>query len=269
MPLVAVKNFTFKQVEPKIGAIDLQHDNPLNLKLAYVNVNTSVLPTSIVSKIYQLEAFYREGDLVLDGLKRKKSKLIAKFLLSTADHQIVYHRKSEWPPDIKQNKNASSPHDENNKEKQKYSAKHASKSLNSSEQLGTRKLLSTEYFQGSYDERDLSKAFLYKQRSQVLKTYISSNIRKDTFDDEGSLATYLGSLPWEKQKVFPIEDSLEEAKKYALLLAGQRHLLDMFAESLLHVNRLLNTEYGYQARRVPAHMPHFINKGIMEKLQEK
>lgn len=43
--------------------------------------------------------------------------------------------------------------------------------------------------------------------------------------------------------------------------------LDTFAESLLHVNALLNKRYGYKARKVPAHMPHFVDKHIMTNLQ--
>lgn len=270
LPLVALTNFTFKQVEPKVGAKDIQQDNALNLELAYVNVNASMLPASVVSKIYQLESLYREGDMFLDGLKRKKAKLIAEFLHSAADHQLVYHRKSEWPSDIKQNKNNSSPHDQNNPKKTDYSAMGTSKPLNSSGQLGSRTLLWAKYFQRRKDKKNLVNTFLHKQRFKGRKTYTTSNIRKDDIlDNEGSVATYLGSLPWEKQKLFHTEDPQEEVRKHTLPVAAKRHLLDMFAESLLHVNRLFNSEYGYQARRVPAHMPHFISKGIMERLQEK
>ena len=49
----------------------------------------------------------------------------------------------------------------------------------------------------------------------------------------------------------------------------KRKLLDTFADSLRHVNRLYNEIYGYMARKVPAHMPHFIDKNIMNSLQEK
>lgn len=49
----------------------------------------------------------------------------------------------------------------------------------------------------------------------------------------------------------------------------KRKLLDTFADSLKHVNRLFNKVYGYTARKVPAHMPHFIDKQIMHELQKK
>lgn len=45
--------------------------------------------------------------------------------------------------------------------------------------------------------------------------------------------------------------------------------MDAYADSLRYVNRLLNKKYGYEARKVPAHMPHMINKEIMQDLQDR
>lgn len=45
--------------------------------------------------------------------------------------------------------------------------------------------------------------------------------------------------------------------------------MDTYGESLLYVNSLYNKAYGHQARRVPAHMPHMIDKEIMAELYEK
>jgi len=45
-------------------------------------------------------------------------------------------------------------------------------------------------------------------------------------------------------------------------------LLDTFADSLRYVNKLYNKVYGYVSRKVPAHMPHMINKDIMQQLQD-
>lgn len=49
---------------------------------------------------------------------------------------------------------------------------------------------------------------------------------------------------------------------------GQRRLLmDTFGESLRFVNRIYSEYFGRAARKVPAHMPHFIDRRIMEELQ--
>lgn len=45
--------------------------------------------------------------------------------------------------------------------------------------------------------------------------------------------------------------------------------LDTYAESLLYVNKIYNTVYGLERRRVPAHMPHLIDKSIVNNMQEK
>ncbi|XP_018363919.1 PREDICTED: N-acetylglucosamine-1-phosphotransferase subunits alpha/beta isoform X3 [Trachymyrmex cornetzi] len=45
--------------------------------------------------------------------------------------------------------------------------------------------------------------------------------------------------------------------------------LDTYAESLLYVNKIYNAAYGLERRRVPAHMPHLIDKWIVNNMQEK
>jgi hypothetical protein len=47
----------------------------------------------------------------------------------------------------------------------------------------------------------------------------------------------------------------------------RRKLTDTYAQSLVHVNRLYNKRYGHENRKVPAHMPHMINKYLMAELQ--
>lgn len=51
----------------------------------------------------------------------------------------------------------------------------------------------------------------------------------------------------------------------------QRKLLglDKFGASLVHVNKLLNKDYERIQRKVPAHMPHFIDKNIMNEVVKK
>ena len=49
---------------------------------------------------------------------------------------------------------------------------------------------------------------------------------------------------------------------------SKNRVLDMFAESLLYVHKLYNKVFGVSQRKVLAHMPHLINKKIMEDLQK-
>jgi UDP-N-acetylglucosamine-lysosomal-enzyme len=84
----------------------------------------------------------------------------------------------------------------------------------------------------------------------------------------------VGFLPWEKKGLFA---NLQErvlrsraAGAYAAdSSATRRRLLDSYADSLRHVSRVYNRAYGFSARRVPAHMPHLIDRQIMAELQTR
>lgn len=72
-------------------------------------------------------------------------------------------------------------------------------------------------------------------------------------------------LPWERYNIFPNRPS----DIYQITNRIGRKLMDTFADSLRHVNMLYTRAYGHKSRKVPAHMPHMINKEIMEELQQK
>ncbi|XP_015277573.1 PREDICTED: N-acetylglucosamine-1-phosphotransferase subunits alpha/beta-like, partial [Gekko japonicus] len=84
---------------------------------------------------------------------------------------------------------------------------------------------------------------------------------------------YPGFLPWEKHKYFQDLLDEEEALKKEMAyftdskLIG-RQLKDTFADSLRYVNKLLNSKFGFTSRKVPAHMPHMIDRKVMQELQD-
>ncbi|XP_072311225.1 N-acetylglucosamine-1-phosphotransferase subunits alpha/beta [Eucyclogobius newberryi] len=82
-----------------------------------------------------------------------------------------------------------------------------------------------------------------------------------------------GFLPWERRKFF--QSLLEEVERLQTELmykadgaAARRRLRDTFADSLRYVNKLLNSQFGFTSRKVPAHMPHMIDRFIMQELQD-
>jgi len=79
-----------------------------------------------------------------------------------------------------------------------------------------------------------------------------------------------GVFPWEKAGVFQhLDDSLDRIEDQSPFRPdGQqrRRLLDTFGDSLKHVNRLYNKRFGYTARKVIAHMPHFMRKSVLQRL---
>ncbi|KAM7056418.1 N-acetylglucosamine-1-phosphotransferase subunits alpha/beta isoform 3-T3 [Acridotheres tristis] len=85
--------------------------------------------------------------------------------------------------------------------------------------------------------------------------------------------SYQGFLPWEKKKYF--QDLLDEeeslVKQMSYFTEGKhfgRQLKDTFADSLRYVNKLLNSKFGFTSRKVPAHMPHMIDRTVMQELQD-
>uniref|UniRef100_A0A8C0RHA4 N-acetylglucosamine-1-phosphotransferase subunits alpha/beta n=2 Tax=Canis lupus familiaris TaxID=9615 RepID=A0A8C0RHA4_CANLF len=85
--------------------------------------------------------------------------------------------------------------------------------------------------------------------------------------------SYLGFLPWEKKKYF--QDLLDEEESLKTQLAYNtdgkhtgRQLKDTFADSLRYVNKILNSKFGFTSRKVPAHMPHMIDRIVMQELQD-
>ncbi|XP_061570487.1 N-acetylglucosamine-1-phosphotransferase subunits alpha/beta [Cololabis saira] len=82
-----------------------------------------------------------------------------------------------------------------------------------------------------------------------------------------------GFLPWERRKYFQAlleeEERLQRELSYETRAAATgRKLQDTFADSLRYVNKLLNSQFGFTSRKVPAHMPHLIDRLIMQELQD-
>ncbi|XP_066593721.1 N-acetylglucosamine-1-phosphotransferase subunits alpha/beta isoform X2 [Prorops nasuta] len=62
---------------------------------------------------------------------------------------------------------------------------------------------------------------------------------------------------------------ITNAYKYSEQWKLRTRRLDTYAESLLYVNKIYNQAYGFERRRVPVHMPHLIDKTIVESMQSK
>uniref|UniRef100_UPI00398F3933 N-acetylglucosamine-1-phosphotransferase subunits alpha/beta n=1 Tax=Pristiophorus japonicus TaxID=55135 RepID=UPI00398F3933 len=128
--------------------------------------------------------------------------------------------------------------------------------------------------------RGIERKFKHQgQRDGVLRGVIAEAAQiknNSTGHANRKLRYYAGSnagvFPWEKQGYF--QDLLEEEAKLEKAIAYhtdgkemRRKLQDTFADSLRYVNKLLNTQFGFTSRKVPAHMPHMIDRIIMADLQ--
>lgn len=286
-PHINIKNFTFDQVAPKLIAKEIKQVRSLELKYAFVNVNASKIPNYLVCEVKHLENMFKNGELTFAGLKKKKSDLIEKYIVTSSDHKLVFHQENEWFRDeIHHHHEVKGKNDSSSENKQlplhrkengwpHIPTMNNGGSLSIGKKLSSRSLLWSRISEHQNDEK------LNVDTNTILRdvqAFYSCKVRKKrktqkkrVKQEDGTFSTFLGSFPWEKREQFSLKtfSSPRETDDYAVPHTGHRRLLDMFAESLLHVNRLYNSEYGYQARRVPAHMPHLINRKIMENLQDR
>eukprot|EP01119_Soliformovum_irregulare_P013098 TRINITY_DN3457_c0_g1_i1.p1 TRINITY_DN3457_c0_g1~~TRINITY_DN3457_c0_g1_i1.p1 ORF type:complete len:1204 (-),score=445.63 TRINITY_DN3457_c0_g1_i1:46-3657(-) len=71
--------------------------------------------------------------------------------------------------------------------------------------------------------------------------------------------------PWEID-VPKIDDS---QAPFNLKFSTGRKLKDHYGDSLKFVNNLMNQAFGSSPRKVPAHMPHYLQKSIIQEMQDK
>jgi len=132
--------------------------------------------------------------------------------------------------------------------------------------------LSNEYLSQAGFEYKLN-CFYSKLTNEINQTYTNMIENSDLSNDEHELLNQIllnnrTHLIDEMDKHVFVHKYLEETKNDTMQFR-KRKLLDTFADSLRYVNKLFNQVYGYVPRRVPAHMPHFIDKHVMNDLQLK
>ena len=83
--------------------------------------------------------------------------------------------------------------------------------------------------------------------------------------------TFFSPLPWEKtefmNQVKQLHMQFDVKDKYKTERRQSRSLLDAFSSSLLHVSRIYNKAFGYVPRKVPAHMPHMVDRDVITEMQ--
>lgn len=108
-----------------------------------------------------------------------------------------------------------------------------------------------------WEQSELADEATVQKRKQLLMHSIAhANEYRDTLME--LLEEEFGEVfPWE------LEDRLRELET---MPSSRRLLVDTFADSLRWVNSLYNKVFGKDNRKVPAHMPHFIDRRIQEEL---
>uniref|UniRef100_A0A4W3J058 N-acetylglucosamine-1-phosphotransferase subunits alpha/beta n=1 Tax=Callorhinchus milii TaxID=7868 RepID=A0A4W3J058_CALMI len=223
------------------------HARPLDKVDAIPFINVSVLPANVQEELKILDTKLKDGDITVKGYNRTKALMLEPFRklahpfelmvkvrkMNPEANLIALPRKEIRPTTAQKILNILIPNDRG-------------------EALGDANAgAETEMKQ----EMDGENARLASRKLQHYKGWNA------------------GFLPWEKHGYF--QDLLEEEAKLENALEYVtdskrmgRKLQDTFADSLRHVNKLLNSKFGFTSRKVPAHMPHMIDRIIMDDLQE-
>uniref|UniRef100_A0A667ZDM3 N-acetylglucosamine-1-phosphotransferase subunits alpha/beta n=1 Tax=Myripristis murdjan TaxID=586833 RepID=A0A667ZDM3_9TELE len=214
-------------------------------------LNVSLLPVVVRSELQRLEEKLLIGDITLKGYNLTKAALLDPYktlfegklpvVAEPAHQENIIHKKDNIRIDDELHK-----HPDAINEKPQSS-----------------KLLST--LVGS-----ISKSKVPDSQAEQAKAAGGAPVRRRL---QHYTASDRGFLPWERRKYF--QDLLEEEERLQRELmyeadgaATGRRLQDTFADSLRYVNKLLNGQFGFTSRKVPAHMPHMIDRLIMQELQD-
>ncbi|XP_075712804.1 N-acetylglucosamine-1-phosphotransferase subunits alpha/beta isoform X2 [Rhinoderma darwinii] len=233
---------------PKLKQRKPAENHNLRVDISYVNVSS--LPNNVQLSLSNLDLQLNNGDITLKGYNRSRTALLKPFVTLSAHtkEDLNVHKTSIGQPDIPKNKTVS----ENNANPQK--ANFYSKV---SEQENEKRSVRSE-----------SKLKIGEQGSKLPKGVSSIPGRKLQYQPN-----YEGFLPWERKKYF--KDLLDEKdalqRELSYITDGKqvgRKLQDTFADSLRYVNKLLNSKFGFASRKVPAHMPHMIDRIVMQHLQD-
>nr|XP_033809201.1 N-acetylglucosamine-1-phosphotransferase subunits alpha/beta isoform X2 [Geotrypetes seraphini] len=254
-------------------------------------VNVSLLPVNVQTELKRLDLKLEVGDITLKGYSLSKAALLEPFgnltvLLETMNATESLNLEQQHLPDeegIPGNiSNRQIPYKDlfGNKVENRTSlhVENTSKAMqkNGAAQLQpsskTQKRLNISEPQVKIDVENIDSALKNKKELKIAKVDVGDDVIPGR-----KLLNYYGGhegfLPWEKKKYF--KDLLDEKEALVMQLSYftsskyiGRNLKDTFADSLRYVNKLLNSKFGFTSRKVPAHMPHMVDRIVMQELQD-
>ncbi|GFR22148.1 hypothetical protein TNCT_294681 [Trichonephila clavata] len=259
------ESFVGNERFPKIYSPD---SNEKFSKFQNVNASASQLPVNLTAEINNLKQLKETNFLTHKGYLRKKAEIIAKYINTennTADvlsmlvtekddyFQIV---KGKIDPELK----TSTAFELFPSKKEKF--------LESVKEMMSLKNRSN--FPSESDAKhvweNLSKILvpdILKPQEKSLIDHVKTPSREPDTKSSASLKNYFLKLSG------AMKDPISPKRTYLTFNPTQRHLLDTFGDSLRHVNKLYNEAFGYEARKVPSHIAHFVDRNVMSRLTDR
>ncbi|XP_037616627.1 N-acetylglucosamine-1-phosphotransferase subunits alpha/beta [Sebastes umbrosus] len=252
-------------------------------------LNVSLLPAAVQSELQKLEEKLLIGDITMKGYNLTKAELLKPYeTLAQKQHDIDSRAADEGAEKVHKPYKDLEGEQLEGKPPVEDKAKDIQKNQNSKEEKSRKDAPVTPLIPVHIDDKlekvtpkhDLKAAI---ERPMTSKLLSSISKAKSAESQAGGapvgrklqhfISADRGFLPWERRKYF--QELLEEEERLQRELsyeadggATSRRLQDTFADSLRYVNRLLNGQFGFTSRKVPAHMPHMIDRLIMQELQD-
>ncbi|TSK13552.1 N-acetylglucosamine-1-phosphotransferase subunits alpha/beta [Bagarius yarrelli] len=226
-------------------------------------LNMSLLPEKVKQQLQQLDEKLLLGDITEKGYNLTKAKLLKSFK-SDQDAELQGNDKAVHRIETAVNMDTNP--DQSKENKQAAGLSLVSELISEQNRAVVTEKISTSRLLSSFLEN--------KTKQQPHR----ADTEDETVQHRGRKLQYIPGtewsfLPWERSKYF--EELLREGERLKRKLqyqtdgaATSRRLQDTFADSLRHVNKLLNGRFGFISRKVPAHMPHMIDRFIMQELQD-
>ncbi|XP_072511832.1 N-acetylglucosamine-1-phosphotransferase subunits alpha/beta isoform X2 [Notamacropus eugenii] len=258
-------------------------------------VNVSELPKEVQLSLKKLDGKLEGGDITLKGYNLSKSALLRPFLkgaqvIEVKANQIVKREKDSSKSEHHTNLPKENSENADGVKKIDFAVRGTGGTVKADERHQYHSLsqdrtsnASTKKVGDGVGFRRTTVVPTQDQRAQGKEERLTEGHAADSELGNGGVwpgrklqeygGSYPGFLPWEKRKYF--QDLLEEEeslKKQLSYFTDSRYvgrqLKDTFADSLRYVNKILNSKFGFTSRKVPAHMPHMIDRIVMQELQD-
>ncbi|KAM4746784.1 N-acetylglucosamine-1-phosphotransferase subunits alpha/beta [Rhinophrynus dorsalis] len=253
-----------------------------DINISIVNVNVSLLPANVQLALQNLDLKLKNGDITFKGYNLSKVSLLEQHRALIPQTELISNGSMQHKKNLKQQyKDLMMTQSKYGEEIKKISPLQAASIENKTvTQNITNKYKNRK--SASKSGSSLDKLYGLGPKESKLPKKINP---KDVIGESEADAVvparklqyyqpnYEGFLPWEKKKYF--KDLLDEEaallSDLSYITSGKqvgRKLQDTFADSLRYVNKLLNSKFGFTSRKVPAHMPHMIDRLVMQDLQD-
>ncbi|KAA0721026.1 N-acetylglucosamine-1-phosphotransferase subunits alpha/beta [Triplophysa tibetana] len=245
-------------------------------------LNESLLPEEVKLELQKLNEKLMAGDITIKGYNLTKAQLLEPYKDKT--QYLLHIELGEMENQSKQTKHSN---EVNNKDQKAPLLSNGNSNSDENAKMQVTPSFVPVLINEVIPKADSQLLAAEKPHvSKLLSTLVGNMSKKRDSQNEADLqgrhmsrklqhyiSVDRGFLPWERRKFF--HDLLEEVERLENELrytadstATGRKLQDTFADSLRYVNRLLNAQFGFTSRKVPAHMPHMIDRLIMQELQD-